>query len=133
MDLGRNDIKAKIKNYAREEKERIEKERGPRKYPVGMNWGINRRLEEHWEGGEGNTEQVEGRNEETGGKGGGRWGWVFGGNLRSTTRGTERGERKRERRADRSVPGQRWGKRGGSAPPKPQTAPTLQPTLSPPP
>ncbi len=114
MDLGRNDIKDKIKNYAREEKERIEKERGPRKYPVGMNSGINRRLEEHSEGGEGR-------------------GWVFGVNLRSMTRGTERGERKRERRADRSVPGQRWGKRGGSAPPKPQTAPTLQPTLSPPP
>ena len=79
-----------------EEKERIEKERGYKKYPGGMKWGINHLLEDHWRGGEEGREQEEGGNEGTGGGGRGREGWVFGGNLRSTTRGTERGERERE-------------------------------------
>ena len=52
LDIRRRDVKDKINSYAREEKERLEQERGYKKYLGGMNWGINQTLEDHWTGGE---------------------------------------------------------------------------------
>ncbi len=87
LDIRRRDVKDRINSYAREEKERIEKERGTRKYPGGMNWGINQKLEDDTLKEREEREGWEVRSERE------REGRVAGGNLRSNIRGTERDER----------------------------------------
>ncbi len=47
LDIKRRDIKDRINSYAREEKTMIEQERGVKKYPGGMNWGIDQKLEDN--------------------------------------------------------------------------------------
>ena len=90
LDIRRRDIKDKIKSYAREEKTRIEQERGIKKYPGGMNWGINQKMEDDTIKKREEQETIEERIEREKERARKEEGWVFGGNLRSTTRGTDR-------------------------------------------
>ncbi len=89
LDLGREDIRTKIKEFAKEGKERIEETRG-KKYYGGINGGINQLLEDEWNGGEERENREEERGTREARDRGEQGNWVFGGNLRSTTRGTER-------------------------------------------